>query len=100
MKAQPRWKCKDGRHLLVTEMEPDHIRNCIAKIRRAGYVSIAEHGEMPSPCGFGGDSESMASYYSEMSWEYEADQWLKQKRTAWLDLFEDELRQRGLAVCA
>lgn len=29
------WTCKDGRSILVSQMETSHIINCIAKIERS-----------------------------------------------------------------
>ena len=36
------WKCKDGRVLDISAMTTDHIKNCIAMMRRKGFVSVEE----------------------------------------------------------
>lgn len=57
------WKTRDGRKLNIAEMETDHIKNCIAMLRRKGLCSTDEFHDswrFVSSC-----QGEMASYYAE-----------------------------------
>lgn len=80
------WTTKDGRKLSVRKMSLGHIKNCIALLRRRGYVSEAEFVDA---CGWGFSMNGeMASYYAEQ----EIAQMLP---TRMLDIMQEELDRRG-----
>ncbi len=45
LNSTPFWVTRDGRVLLMSEMETDHLRNTIAMLRRKGYCTLAEFDE-------------------------------------------------------
>jgi hypothetical protein len=38
-----KWVSRDGRKLLASDMEPDHLTRGLKMMRRKGFVSMAEH---------------------------------------------------------
>lgn len=58
-----RWRTKDGKLLLPSEMEMDHLRNALVYLRREGYVgpsSTAFYG------GFGDVMEAPISVFVDL----------------------------------
>ena len=41
-----KWKCLDGRELEISEMHTDHIKNCVAMMRREGFCTVRELAQM------------------------------------------------------
>jgi hypothetical protein len=90
----PRWKCQDGRELSITEMTPEHIQNCIAMLRRQGYVTPKEWRDSfpPPPTGFNGEEAQAAA---DAGFDRAMDDWATAKVTGWIPVFERELKRRG-----
>jgi len=80
------WTTKDGRRVSPKKMSVEHIKNCVAMLRRQGYISEAEFVDM---CGWGFSMNGeMASYYAEQ----EA---ANAHPTRMLDIMEAELDSRA-----
>ena len=38
-----KWKTRDGREIPIKEMGTDHLKNCVAMLRRKGFVTPEEY---------------------------------------------------------
>lgn len=79
------WITKDKRKLLVTEMETEHIKNCIKMLKRAGYCSMEDFNS--AWAGLSMLRGEMALYYAEQ----EVDTMTPHPA---IDVFEMELAKR------
>lgn len=80
------WTTKEGHKIPVRKMSVDHIKNCMAMLRRRGYVSEAE---FVAACGWGFSMNGeMASYYAEQ-------EVAQMCPTRMLDIMQEELDRRG-----
>lgn len=90
----PVWKCQDGRRIPVIEMTDDHIKNCIAMLRRNGRISRDDLGPFPNPPCMQGEYAQMCAEYE---WGRACDDWTAAavRVSAWFEIFEKELKRRG-----
>jgi len=88
------WRCKDGRVLLIQDMETSHLTNTVAMLRRKGYVSEQEAVDAPRPMSFGGEYAQM---FADAQFDVEMNDWLRQKIHLGLGHLERELAQRAVA---
>lgn len=81
------WTTKDGRVLLIRDMEDQHVVNTIKFLRRRGYCSLAQFDSAHAAlCSLQGD---MSTYVAE-------GEFADMKPTAWLDALTEEADRRGL----
>jgi len=80
-----KWRTKDGRIIDIKTMETAHIKNCVAMLEKAGYVSIEDFSASVSAMG------SLNGEYAQMAAENEV--WAM-KPVATLDAFYNELSLR------
>jgi hypothetical protein len=93
----PTWQCKDGRVLLLRDMETQHIERTMSMLRRKGFISEREAEPEPDfPPSFGGE---MAQLAAEQEFSAAWDRYLVQRGRVHpaLDHFEAELNQRPKA---
>ena len=84
-----RWKTKDGKSLLPSEMETEHIENALAYLKRQGYVgpsTVKFYVSCPLPTG----DVAEDLFYREF------DSVLDAPVSKFVDLFEAELERRYL----
>jgi hypothetical protein len=86
---RPKWKTADGRELYIDEMGTSHIQNSLAMLHRKGYISeetLLFYIFGPEPNGEG----AMDCYLREQREVFDA------PVCPWIDLFEEELKRRGV----
>ena len=86
----PKWKTRGGKLVAISDMETSHIKNALALLKCNGFCSVREfnHVKWSFPT-FDGE---MAQLELERSF----DEWLKNvKPNGFIDLFEEELSERG-----
>jgi hypothetical protein len=79
------WRTKDGRVLTPKQMETDHIKNCLAMLKKAGYCSESNYINAL------GSAYSLQGEYAQMYAENEIS---NMKPTRMIDEFEEELEKR------
>lgn len=95
------WRCQDGRELLIRDMEDEHISNCIALLRRNGYVSRQEWRERQPDYPTGTVVGDFAQDAFEAAFSDEWAAWLRLKPCSAIDAFSLELayrRRHGIKV--
>lgn len=86
-----KWKTRDGRELEVSEMSTTHIFNSLQLLRRSGYVgssTVAFYNSCPLPLG------EMA----QVAFDAEYDAVMDSQIHPFIDLFEQELKTRGIDI--
>lgn len=83
------WKCEDGRVIPISEMETEHIENVLAMLRRMGCVSpktVAFYVTCSLPHG----EAALDAFDLELGAVLDA------PSSPLIDIFEDELKKRGI----
>lgn len=86
------WRSQNGRETKLEDMNTRHIENCLAKLKREGFVSpktVDFYINGPKPNGDG----------AQDVFDEELNQVLNSPVSPWIDYFEEELERRNnLAV--
>jgi hypothetical protein len=97
LKKQFVWVTQDKREIPIKDMETTHIQNCVAMLRRKGWISADEAAPFPvPPC-----AANMGEFAYEAaceSFEWEATEYLRQRHRVHpaIKLMETELMNRGV----
>lgn len=82
------WTTRDGRRMLLCDMETSHLKNCISMMRGKGYVTAGELLDCLRYASTAPDGASMAA--EEAS--------LHMRPSAMLGQLEKELSKRGVST--
>lgn len=96
-----KWKCSDGRVLLIREMSDDHIANAVKMLRQKGYLSLRDWNESRPVYHFGVHVGEYAEMAMEQGYENDLFVWAKTKHSAAIDAFHLETayrRRHGIVI--
>jgi hypothetical protein len=84
-----KWTMKNGDKIKVKKMKTSHIINCVKLLKRNGFESYSIFSFYMSCKGPSGDM-------AQLAFEKELNYWIDKKPTKWIDVFNKELKKRGV----
>lgn len=86
-----KWKTKDGREIEISEMADSHLLNTYKMLRRKGFISPKTFRFYLTCAGPNGEM-------AQDAFDQELDRVLDSPVSEFIDLFEEEIRRRGLEI--